>query len=277
MQHDEVQAYYDSFGEREWERLTNPADGRLEFVITTRVISDYLPANSCVLDIGGGPGRYAIWLAERGHRVTLADLSPKLLEIARARIEESGAGELVEEIVEADACDLSRWPYESFDAALSLGPFYHLPNPAERDRAASELVRVLRPGGVAFIALMPRHAFLRRTLVLPNERHHLTQPNFIERLIERGVFINDAPGRFNEGYGARPEEVAPFFERHGFVAQKLLSAEGVIPDLQETMAEIADSDPVAYEAALKIILDTASDPCILGMANHLLYVGIRHT
>lgn len=67
---DDVRSYYDSFGEREWERLSHPDDGAVEFAITNRVIEDYLPDGARVLDIGGGPGRYSIWLAERGHRVT---------------------------------------------------------------------------------------------------------------------------------------------------------------------------------------------------------------
>lgn len=36
------------------------------------------------------------------------------------------------EIVEADARDLSRWGDASFDAVLSLGPFYHLPDRLDR-------------------------------------------------------------------------------------------------------------------------------------------------
>ncbi len=106
---------------------------------------------------------------------------------------------------------LSLWADDSFDAVLSLGPFYHLPDTTERHRAAVEMGRVLRSGGMAFVALMPRYAFLRRTMAIPDERHHLTQPGFVPRLLEDGVFINDIPGRFTHGYGVRPEDVGPFF------------------------------------------------------------------
>src|SRR5262249_18595442 len=171
-------------GERGGPRLPPAAiDGVVEFAITTHTLQAHLPSSARVLDIGGGPGRYAIWLAEQGHRVVLADLSPTLLQIARREIARAGVADAVEEIVEADACDLSRWPDASFDAALCLGPFYHLPDPAERERAASELARVVRPDGVVFIALMPRLAFLRRTLAVPDERHHLAQPEFVAHLL----------------------------------------------------------------------------------------------
>jgi ubiquinone/menaquinone biosynthesis C-methylase UbiE len=273
MASDAVRAYYAGFGEREWVRLKNPDDGAVEFTLTCHTLATYLPPRARVLDIGGGPGRYAIWLAEHDHRVVLADLSPELLAIARDKIDQAGVGARVEEIVEADACDLSRWADDAFDAVLCLGPFYHLPDPGDRDRAAAELQRVLRPAGPAFVALMPRYTFLRRTLAIPDERHHLAQPDFVERLLEDGVFINDVPGRFTDGYGARPEEVAPFFEQHGFTTLALLAAEGIIVDLQRALSECASEDPTIYQAALDVILRTASDPSILGMASHLLYVG----
>ncbi len=271
--HDDVRAYYDSFGEREWLRLTRPDDGMLEFTLTCHTITTHLPDGARVLDIGGGPGRYTIWLAEQGHHVVLADLSPQLIEIARAKIAASGAASCVEEIVVADACDLSRWPDGSFDAVLSLGPFYHLPEPADRDRAARELARVLRPQGLAFVALIPRYAFLRRTIAIADERSHVAQPEFVERLLEHGIFLNDIAGRFTSGYGVHPNEVMPFFARYGFTMRALLATEGIAPDLQGALAELATHDPPTYRAALGVIIRTASDPSILGLANHLLYVG----
>lgn len=275
MTTDAVRAYYANFGEREWARLENPDDGAVEFAITCHTLATYLPSEARVLDIGGGPGRYAIWLAQRGHHVVLADLCPELLSIARTKIEEAGVRAMVEEIVEADICDLSRWSDGSFDAVVCLGPFYHLPDPDDRNRAVAELGRVLRPGGPAFVALMPRYAFLRRSLAIPDERRHLAEPDFVTRLLKDGVFINDISGRFTNGYGVRPEEVAPFFERHGFKTLTLLAAEGIIVDIQRALFELTESDAAIYQAAFDVILRTASDPSILGMATHLLYVGSR--
>ena len=273
MTSDAVRAYYASFSDREWARLENPDDGALEFAITSDTLATYLPPDARVLDIGGGLGRYAIWLAQRGHHVVLADLSPELLSIARAKIEQAGVGAMVEDIVEADACDLSLWADDSFDAVLSLGPFYHLPDAEDRHRAAVELGRVLRPGGTAFVSLMPRYAFLRRTLAISDERYHLVQPDFVTRLLEDGIFINDIPGRFTKGYGVLPEEVAPFFEQYGFTMLALLAAEGIVINIQRALLELAEGDPVAYEVALEVVIRTAGDPSILGMAAHLLYVG----
>ncbi len=273
MSRESVRAYYDQYGEREWERLTRPADGVVERAINQHTIVRHLPPGARVLDLGGGPGRYTVWLAERGHRVTLADLSPGLLEIARREIVAAGVEGQVEAIVEADACDLSRWEDGTFDAVLALGPIYHLPELEDRERAAAELARVVRPGGLAFIALMPRLAFLRRTIASTTGQHLLTQPGFVERVLEHGVFLNDRPGGFTGGYGVRPEEVEPFFARHRLAEVVLLSSESIAPDLQDRLAVLTTTDPETYRAALDALVRTAAEPSILGMSHHLLYVG----
>lgn len=273
MSKDNVRAYYANFGEREWSRLTRPDDGAVEFAITCQMLHAHLPPTGRVLDLGGGPGRYTIWLAEHGYQVVLADLSPELLRIAQTKIAEAGVAPQVEAIVEVDACDLSTWPSESFDAVLSLGPFYHLPDPTDRDRAARELVRVLRPDGIAIVAFMPRLAFLRRTLAIPDERHHLAQPEWVTQLLDAGVFENDIPGRFTDGYGARSDEIVPFFAQYGLTSLALVAAESITSGIQAAMTALATIDQTTYQAALDVLVYTASDPSILGMCSHVLYVG----
>jgi S-adenosylmethionine-dependent methyltransferase len=272
---EKIRAYYDRFGTREWQRLERDDDGSVEFLLTCHVLSSYLPKTARVLDIGGGPGRYTLWLAERGYQVVLADLSPELIKIAQEKVAASSAASQVEEMIVADARNLSHWKNASFDAVMALGPFYHLPDPTDRDRAARELVRVLRPDGAAFVALMPRYAFLRRTLALRSEQHHFADPSFIQQILKQGIFLNDRPGAFTGGYGVRPEEVEAFFSQYGLTMETLISTEGIVPDLQGELALLAKNHPVAHQNMLDIIIRTASDPGILGMANHLLYVGRR--
>jgi tellurite methyltransferase len=57
-------------------RTTDPAAFLLE-------VAGYLPTDSRVLDVGGGSGRNAIWLARHGHQVTIADISETGLKLAR--------------------------------------------------------------------------------------------------------------------------------------------------------------------------------------------------
>jgi SAM-dependent methyltransferase len=265
---DPVRQYYAAFGEMEWDRLDRD-EGVIEFLVNTHFLGRHLPAGGRVLDLGGGPGRYAAWLAERGHRVVLADLSPELLEIARRR----GMAPNLEAIVEADARDLSRWDAGEFDAALVLGPLYHLPDADDRARVVTEILRVVRPQGIACFALMPWFALVRRTAGIPDERRHFDDDAFVRALVERGEFTNDIPGRFTHAWGARPEEIAPWFELFGLETLTLAASEGLAAWTETGFVELSRSDPAAFDAARRILIETAADPSLLGSAKHLLYVG----
>ncbi len=272
MNKDLVRNYYATFDQSEWDRLTWP-EGRIEYAITAHALNVHLPMPSNVLDIGGGPGRWSVWLAQHGNTVVLADLSPNLLEIARGKIDEAKVSSQVRGITVADVCDLSRWPDDTFDAVLCLGPLYHLPDAMDRDQAMREVARVLKPNGVAFVAFMPVYGFLRRTLALVDEQHHLADEMFVSNLLEHGVFINDVAGRFNAGYGVRPAEVKPFMARFGFRQLELLADTGFATSQAQQLEELSKTNSAAYAAAMDIIIRTANDPSILGASVHLLYVG----
>jgi SAM-dependent methyltransferase len=263
---DAVRDYYAAFHRRELDRLLTP-EGRLEFALTTRLLQPHLPSSGRVLDIGGGPGRYAAWLAAQGLRPTLADLSANLLDLAREHTAE------LDEIVQADVRDLRRWPDDTFAATLALGPFYHLPDPADRQRALAEVVRVTVPGGLIAIALMPRWALLRRTLSKADERARLADAAFVGELLTGGAYSNPHPGRFTCGYGVDPGEVREAFAAAGLRQILLASTHGFAAGLEAPLDELRTTDPATYEAALDLLTRTAIEPSLLGAANHLLYVG----
>jgi len=68
-----VRDFYDSQVENEWNRIPN----RPEFLLTCRMLDRYIKPGETVLDIGGGSGRYSLYLAAKGCDVTLFDLSPE--------------------------------------------------------------------------------------------------------------------------------------------------------------------------------------------------------
>ncbi len=93
-----------------------------------------------VLDVASGNGSAALAAARRGARVTSSDLVPALLEHGARRAAADG---LEMETVVADAHDLP-FPDASFDVVISaIGVMFA----SDQQRAADELVRVLRPGG----------------------------------------------------------------------------------------------------------------------------------
>ncbi|GAA4677476.1 class I SAM-dependent methyltransferase [Nocardioides nanhaiensis] len=95
-----------------------------------------------VVDLGCGTGSLAVLLAEAGHRVRGLDLSPAMVEQARAKVEAHGVGERVSLAV-GDAADPPGEP-GSADLVLCRHVLWALPDPSA---ALARWVRLLRPGG----------------------------------------------------------------------------------------------------------------------------------
>ena len=268
--------YYASFGDREWDRLTWP-EGRLEAAITKDAFARHLGAEARILDIGGGAGRWTVELAGRGHRVTLADLSPVLLDIARRKISEHGLAKSVDDVCEVDVCDLRHWADSQFDVVLCLGPFYHLTEAGDRDKAAREVHRVLKPGGLVFVAFMSVYSFLRRVLALSDEREFLSDEAFVRRLTQDGVFENRVKGRFDSGYGTNPEQAIAFLDRHGFDCIEMLSNTGFAASSAESIAKLESENPDSYHRVMQLVVESARDKSNLGSSVHMLYVGRKRS
>jgi ubiquinone/menaquinone biosynthesis C-methylase UbiE len=103
-----------------------------------------LPApGRLTVDIGCGEGRLTRDLAALGHRVVGVDVSPTMLAAAR---EADPKGQYVE----ADAAKL---PFEDGAADLAVA-FMSLMDMDDMRRAATEIARVLEPGGVVVAAVV---------------------------------------------------------------------------------------------------------------------------
>ena len=96
-----------------------------------------------MLDLGGGPGRMAVPLAQN-YRVTLCDVSMDMLRIAESAARNSGApvGHLSTHCL--NAAEKLPFSSASFDRALCIDLLVHMPDPMWTLR---ELHRVLKPGG----------------------------------------------------------------------------------------------------------------------------------
>ena len=115
--------------------------GVVEFYRTKEIISCYLTEKSTVYDIGGGIGKYAEWLAEQGHDVTMIEQAPHAVEYAKKHMKTPYIAEV------GDAREI-KMPAESADIVLLMGPLYHLQDNEEREKALSEAYRVLKKGGL---------------------------------------------------------------------------------------------------------------------------------
>ena len=103
-------------------------------------LPDKKPEDVKILDIGTGPGFFAIILTQAGYQVTAVDYTEEMLKEAR-----HNAGELAEKIqwLQMDAQNLD-FPDQTFDAVVSRNLTWNLENPT---RAYQEWLRVLKKGG----------------------------------------------------------------------------------------------------------------------------------
>jgi ubiquinone/menaquinone biosynthesis C-methylase UbiE len=108
-----------------------------------------------VLDVACGTGNLAIPAARKGASVTGLDIAPNLLEQARQR----AAGENLD--VTFDEGDAEQMPYGNgkFDVVMTMFGAMFAPN---ADRAATEMIRVCRSGGMIAMANWTASGFVAK-------------------------------------------------------------------------------------------------------------------
>ncbi len=262
--------YYGGFDE--WGRLDTP-DGQMTLERTIDLFERYLQPNSRILDLACGPGRFAIELASRGHRIAMGDLSPRLLEIAREKIEEAGVADNIESIDEYNAVDLGIYPDDGFDAVLAMGPFYHLGSEAERHRVAGEMARVLKPNGLVFVDFIPRLGGVKWLIErFASDPEQVTAETFAETY-RTGVFRNASQRGFQEGYYAESDEIRQMLESVGFSSQEIVSLRSIASMHEQALAIVREKSPELYATVIAVMDETARDPRVIAMSGNAIYVG----
>jgi ubiquinone/menaquinone biosynthesis C-methylase UbiE len=267
----DIEAHYGEVDEAA--RLAASAIGRLEFVRTSEILARHLPSPPArVLDVGGGPGRYAMALARDGYDVRVIDPVARHVEQAREAAQTSG---LPFEVRRGDARRLDV-DDDSIDAVLLLGPLYHLDVDGRR-QALREATRVLRRGGVLVAAAISRFA----SLLDGARRGWLGDEQFaaiVERDLATGGHRNPDPvGHpqwFTTAWFHRPEELRAELEAAGFDVEGVLAVEGplwLLGDLDERWA-----DEVERDRLLAAVRAVESEPSLLGVSAHLLATSRLH-
>ncbi|UNK72554.1 class I SAM-dependent methyltransferase [Microbacterium sp. H1-D42] len=193
-------------------------------------------------------------LADGGFDVALIDPVPRHVEQALS------IG------VDAHVADARELPFSdaSFDAALMLGPLYHLASEHDRVRALREAARVVRPGGVVFAAGLSRYiAFGKATLGRPVPELY---PGEWVALAATGT---PSPGRFPAGHFHTAEELQAEVTAAGMHVLEVVGVEGPAGALLESLQDAGEQ---LSDAALTIARASADLPGIRDMSAHLIAV-----
>lgn len=146
-------AFYDQLGEREWQRLEENVRGRVAYEVHRRFLTRFVRPGDRVLEIGAGPGRFTLLLAELGASVDVTDISAVQLHLHEHHVASTPAESAVRSRELLDVCDTSRYGDDTFDVVLVYGG--PLSYAFEDDESALRgLFRVTKPDGYVVASVM---------------------------------------------------------------------------------------------------------------------------
>ena len=260
---DAIRDYYNADVEHEWARI----DGRPEFIITCRFLSRYIKPGGKVLDIGGGPGRYSLHLAEKGCDVTLLDLSPVNVRFAKDKAEELG---LALQAVEGDARTADAAVQGVFDHVLLMGPLYHLQTEADRSQAVNAALRLLKPGGIFCASFISLYSGLIYAMKHEPECILDQGAQTLDYLDAIRSDVSFAGHLFTHAFFIKPSDILPFMAQFPLEKLHLFGQEGVMAPCEPN---IMAQPKAVVDAWLELSEALCEREELHTMAEHLMYIG----
>lgn len=250
---EQIQKTYELFCEDT--RLNRSKAARVEFLTNVRCMESYLKPGARILDVGAGAGEYSLYFARKGYEVSALELADNNIKAFRRKMTQEDRIDLVQ----GNAVDLSRYPDCSFDAVLLFGPLYHLHKEEDRQRCIREAKRVCKPDGKLFFA------FISNDFVFLTEFSY-NKDYFINGDYDKETFkLEDFPFVF-----FTVDRCREMLRAGGVRILREVASDGV----SELLAEkINAMDEESYSQYLRYHYYICEKPELLGMTNHLLFVG----
>ncbi|WP_437882785.1 methyltransferase domain-containing protein [Pseudomonas sp. LRF_L74] len=152
--------HFDELAVRFAEKIYGGAKGAIRLAVLQADLEEALPTRPLrVLDIGAGLGHMSLWLAQRGHQVTLAEPAAPMLDGARQRFAEAGQQA---EFIQAPWQDLPARLDQSYDLVICHAVLEWL---AEPHAILPLLHHLTTPGGHLSLAFYNKDALIYRNLL----------------------------------------------------------------------------------------------------------------
>ena len=245
--------------------------GRFELVRVRELLRRWLPSPPAViLDIGGGEGVHALWLAREGYQVYLIDAHSPHVEAARR----ASSAQPDFPIASCQTGDARRLEESdgSADAVLLFGPLYHLTEGRDRLKALREAHWVLVDGGRLFAMGISRFSS-----TFDGFRHGYFEDPRFEEIAARdrrdGQHRNATRDLrfFTTSYFHRPEDLASEVQEAEFKLLGLFGVQGVARVLSDFDHHWEDEH--RREHLLEVVRSLETEPSLLGLSNHIMAVG----
>lgn len=252
-----IRKRWDDHAER-YDQWYEKFEGAVEQFVDWELLKVHLPhnRNAKILDAAGGTGRITLLLAKMGYSVTLCDISPGMLNVARQKMLRNGVLDKVE-ILECDVCKL-RFADESFDFVLCWDG---------NIEAAKEIIRVTKKGGTISMFLMNKFgAAIRKFRDDPDSALSLVG--------SRSSHVYDEEEKY-EAFSV--EEAREFFEKEGVKVIDIYAVCGML-DLLSIPKEVQESrswDENFFKQTTEVLLRLSDEPSVKGSSKHLVLYGER--
>jgi S-adenosylmethionine-dependent methyltransferase len=152
--------HFDALASRFAEKIYGGSKGAIRLAVLQADLTEVLPDRPLrVLDVGAGLGHMALWLAQRGHQVTLAEPAAPMLEAARERFREAGQAAT---FIQAPWQELLGQLTQPFDLVLCHAVLEWL---AEPHAILPVLHQLTRADGWLSLAFYNRDALIYRNLL----------------------------------------------------------------------------------------------------------------
>ncbi len=256
----DVRQHFDDYGHDEWERFENRLTGKIEYAIHRNFLLQHVRAGDSVLDLGCGPGRYAIDMMRAGASVTLGDISTVQLDFARRKIAEAGLEATAYH--ELDILDLSRFAAESFDLVVCIGgslSYVH----ENYATALEQMARLVKPGGRLVVAAMSLYGLLPvfaagdKANQLSTFDQHISRKKLAEN---SGYLITepDSPVIYMPLFLTTNRYLREHIEGLGFKTLATASANPLTADGQKL--ERISTDPIAEQTLIDLEVSLSTRP-----------------
>jgi len=245
-----------------------PQECPVEMAITKRWLARVVKAGDKVCEIGVGGGHYTEFLARRGCRLHLVDVSARLLDAVTEKLRKGGLADALAGCHHASGARLEGLPSESLDLVLLMGPLYHLRSLEERRRSLQESARILKKGGTLFAAGINRLAYLRDLLRLKFAPASERVAFHRQYLRDGNLDPEHAPPIGWAHLTTAAEFLSRFEER--FERTAFLGVESFTTMYQKTVSGLPAAEA---ELWLDLVEETGQTPEGIGQSDHFLFIG----